>query len=277
MADVEEPVACEACGRQLPAQQGRGRRRRYCDATCRSAARRQRDVARGRGEPDAKAFLTAGSRHEELVTDGPSGRADPVTARILGASRRLAEAVRRPGRGGAPLTALAAARELSAATAAALQEGVDQARAAGHSWREIGDVLGTTRQAAFQRFGRPVDPGTGTPMARDVPAGAAERAIAFFTVFTEGRWDDARSALDDAMREQHDVSRLESGWTRTCSLIGRFEGMGEPFAHRAGEDTMVDVPLHFEAGEAVGLVRFDQAGKIAGLGIRPAPEPRRPR
>ena len=46
--------------------------------------------------------------------------------------------------------------ELSAATGEALQQAVDRARADGHSWREIGDVLGTTRQAAFQRFGHPV-------------------------------------------------------------------------------------------------------------------------
>jgi len=30
VADIEEPGRCEACGRQLPSQQGRGRRRRYC-------------------------------------------------------------------------------------------------------------------------------------------------------------------------------------------------------------------------------------------------------
>jgi hypothetical protein len=59
-----------------------------------------------------------------------------------------------------PLAGLAAAREQSAAAAAALQAAVDRARAAGHSWREIGDVLQTTRQAAFQRFGRPIDPRT---------------------------------------------------------------------------------------------------------------------
>ena len=73
---------------------------------------------------------------------------------------------------------MAAARELSAATGAALQEAVDRARAAGHSWREIGDVLGTTRQAAFQRFGHPVAPRTGAPMSTDVPPGAADRAAA---------------------------------------------------------------------------------------------------
>jgi hypothetical protein len=32
----------------------------------------------------------------------------------------------------------------------------------------------------------------------------------------------------------------------------------------------VNIPLHFEAGEANGRVTFDLAGKIAGLFIRPA-------
>ena len=54
---------------------------------------------------------------------------------------------------GSPLEAVAAARELSCATDAALRTSVDRARAAGHSWSRIGEVLGTTRQAAFQRFG----------------------------------------------------------------------------------------------------------------------------
>ena len=60
---------------------------------------------------------------------------------------------------GSALEALAAARELSGATDAALRAAVDWARAAGQSWSRIGDVLGTTRQAAFQRFGRPDLPG----------------------------------------------------------------------------------------------------------------------
>jgi hypothetical protein len=70
-----------------------------------------------------------------------------------------------------PLAALAAAREQSAAAAAALQAAVDRARAAGHSWREVGDVLQTTRQAAFQRFGRPIDPRTNKPMTRQTRPG----------------------------------------------------------------------------------------------------------
>jgi hypothetical protein len=166
---------------------------------------------------------------------------------------------------------MAAARELSAATSEALQEAVDRARAAGHSWREIGDVLGTTRQAAFQRFGHPVDPRTGALMSTDVPPGAVDRAAAIVTCLTEGRWEDARRDLNARMREGGDAGRLASGWARTVGMIGRYEGMGEPFAHRAGDHTVVEVPLRFEAGEATGQVIFDDDGKIAGLWLRPAP------
>ena len=84
---------------------------------------------------------------------------------------------------------MAAARDLSTTADAALQAAVDLARGAGVSWSEIGDVLGTSRQAAFQRFGHPVDPRTGEPMSRDVPADAADRAVAIFAWHDEGRWE----------------------------------------------------------------------------------------
>jgi hypothetical protein len=155
---------------------------------------------------------------------------------------------------------MAAAREQAAAATEALQAAVDHARDAGHSWREIGEVLGTTRQAAFQRFGHPIDPRTGTPMSHDVPADAADRAVGLISSLAEGRWDEVVGALDEQMRERIDARRM----------VGRFERIGEPFAHRAGDDTMVDVPLQFEAGEGVGSIRFDADGRVAGLTLRPA-------
>ena len=51
-----------------------------------------------------------------------------------------------------PLTAVTDAGQLAPAAAGALRRAVDEARAAGHSWAEIGAALGITRQAAFQRF-----------------------------------------------------------------------------------------------------------------------------
>lgn len=199
-----------------------------------------------------------------------------VASAVLDAAGRLVQELVRPG-GGSPLAALTAARDLSAAAEAALQESADRARDAGQSWREIGEVLGTSRQAAFQRFGHPVDPRTGKPMIRDLPPGAADRALALFSCFPGGRWDQVLEAMDDRMRERHDAAILARGWAGMAGLFGAFERFGEPFAQPAGDDlVVVGVPLHFEAGEATGLVRFDQDGKVAGLRLQRAPEKRFP-
>ncbi len=200
------------------------------------------------------------------------GVGDPVASTVRATADRLAEELSRPG-ASSPLAAVAAARELSAATDAALQAAVDRARAAGHSWRTIGDVLGTTRQAAFQRFGRPVDPRTGEPMNRTVPPGLADRAVAIFTAHLEGRWADVLAELDENMREKLDADRMAAGWAHTIAIIGNLERIGEPFAFQAGEYTLVTIPLHFEAGEANGRVTFDLEGKVAGMFIRPASQP----
>jgi hypothetical protein len=212
--------------------------------------------------------LTPGDRHEYLdVIDSASGTGDPVADRVGAAARRL---VTEFGRAGSPQDAVAAARDLSAAADAALQAAVDRARTAGQSWREIGDVLGTSRQAAFQRFGHPVDPRTGAPMSREVLPGAADRAVEIMTWHDEGRWEEIIAELDENMRARLNAEMMASGSARIAGMFGRLERMGEPFAHRVGDDTLVEVPLHFEAGDAKGIVRFDEDGKVAGLAIRPA-------
>jgi hypothetical protein len=70
---------------------------------------------------------------------------------------------------------------------------------------------------------------------------------------------------------------MATAWARNAGMIGRLERIGEPFPHRAGDDTVVETPLYFEAADAVGIVRFDPAGKVAGLAIRPAPANSQPR
>ncbi|MGP7997781.1 MAG: DUF3887 domain-containing protein [Streptosporangiaceae bacterium] len=202
--------------------------------------------------------MTAGARHEYL--DGVAGVRDT-------AGRLLAEVSQG---GGGPLAAVAATRDLAAEADAALQQAVDQARAAGHSWREVGDVLGTTRQAAFQRFGRPADPRTGLAMSRAVPPGAAERAVAIFAWHDEGRWAEIIDQLDDNMRSTHSPELLARGRATLASHFGRLERIGEPYARQAGDNTVIVVPLHFEAGDARGMIRFGADGRIAGLAVRPA-------
>lgn len=187
---------------------------------------------------------------------------------VRDAADRVEASLGMPGAGS--LRGVAAARDLSTAATAALQAAVDRARAAGHSWKEIGDVLETSRQAAFQRFGRPADPRTGEPVNRTALPGAEDRAAEIFSHLAAGRWTAAGADFGERMRERVDAGRLAAGWAHTSGLIGQFERMGEPFAWSDGEHTIVDIRLYFEAGDANGRVTFDRDGKVAGLFIRPA-------
>ena len=48
---------------------------------------------------------------------------------------------------------------------------------------------------------------------------------------------------------------------------GSFERIDAPSARQFGGYTLVDVPLAFAAGGAIGEVVFDRAGKVAGLAL----------
>jgi hypothetical protein len=201
----------------------------------------------------------------------PAGRGAPdlMTVRISDAVRRLVTELGRPAPG-SELEAVTAARELSAAADGALHLAVDRARAAGQSWRGIGDVLGTTRQAAFQRFGRPVDPRTGAPMNRAILPGAADRAGAIVTSMAASQWEEARRDFGELMLRSLDAGRLASAWALTIGQVGRFERAGEPAASPFPDGTIVDIPLYFEAGERSARVSFSPDGTVIGLFLRPA-------
>jgi hypothetical protein len=268
VANVADPGVCRMCGQVLPRQEGRGRVRRYCSARCRDRARRRRAHSADRDLPNVKNNLTKNGRHGIVdANDGRSIACDPVAAQVAEAAQRLVDEL---DDGGSPDGAVAAARSLSAAAEAALQAAVDRARFAGRSWRDIGHVLGTSKQAAFQRFGHPVDPRTGVAMVRTVPPSAAQQAAAFLVGFTAGRWEEVLEDFDDLMRQRHDADRLASGWAQMIAMFGSYEGMGEVSPLRVGDGIVVDVPLTFEAGEAMAWVRFNLDGKVTGLRLHPA-------
>lgn len=153
---------------------------------------------------------------------------------------------------------------------------VQQCRDAGHTWQEIGDLLGVTRQAAFQRFGKPIDPRTGEPMDKTVRmTDAAERAVKVVTDILEGRMDQARPSFNDQVRAAFTDEARGSALATVAGLVGAFEGFGqaEPFVRRIGDHTVVDIPLRYEAGDMKARVAFDADEKVAGFFILPPDTP----
>jgi hypothetical protein len=149
---------------------------------------------------------------------------------------------------------------------------VSQCRDAGHTWQEIGDVLGVTRQAAFQRFGKPIDPRTGEPMDKTVHmTDAAERATKIVKAVLDGRMDEARPSFNAEVLAKFTDEVRGEGLATVAGLVGAFEGFGqgEPFVRRIGDHTVVDIPLRYEAGDMKARVAFDTDEKVAGLLILP--------
>lgn len=152
----------------------------------------------------------------------------------------------------------ASAAELLGATARA-------ARAAGCTWQEIGDAAGVTRQAAFQRFGRPIDPRTGEPMNRSMIAHVDVMATDVLDKIRAGDWAAVVDRFTETMAAGLDVDQLATAWASVIALGGEVEGLDTPFARMHGLYSVVDIGLRQEAGEYVFRVSFDEAGKIAGL------------
>jgi len=236
--------------------------RLYCDASCRSKARRTR-----RATPEhVKINLTSQAREGNLdnVPDTVPANHPPALTRVLSAARVALDDVPADPTI-APLEAVIVIRSLARLVEDGLRQAVQLARQAGHTWAEIGELLGTTRQAAFQRFGRPLDPRTGVPMAEVILPGAAERAAGLLADVAEQRWAQVTSGFDARMTKALDARRLAAAWAQVVGTAGEYQGMGEPVAHQAGDYTVVNVPLRFEAAELTGRVSYDCAGQVAGL------------
>jgi len=153
---------------------------------------------------------------------------------------------------------------------------VQQARDAGHTWQRIGDLLGVTRQAAFQRFGKPIDPRTGEPMDKTVHmADPAARATRIVADVLDGRMDRARKSFNAEVLAAFTDEVRANALATVAGLVGAFEGFGEdePFVRRIGDHTVVDIPLRYEAGDMKARVAFDADENVAGWFILPPEVP----
>ncbi|MFC9789575.1 DUF3887 domain-containing protein [Rhodococcus sp. NPDC127528] len=142
---------------------------------------------------------------------------------------------------------------------------VDEARLNGSTWQEIGDVMGISRQGAFQRFGHPVDPRTGRPLDKTPLPDAEARALDIFGHIAAARFEEACTDFDENMTVKLTPETLGDNWTQVTGQVGEYAGAGEPTSRRQADLTVVDILLEFEAGELVGRVSFRPDGKVAGL------------
>lgn len=162
-----------------------------------------------------------------------------------------------------------------------LHEAVTRARAYDHTWAQIGDVLGMSRQAAFKRFGSPRDPRTGESMQ---PTATTEELVEtterIFRLIDAGDYDTLLPMMskDTAAVLTRDV--VLDTWAQAVTDTGNLTGCrdtglelpdGTPIG--AGDavhgsligHTMIDC----EAGQWVGRVAYDPDRHVVGLLVVP--------
>ncbi|CAN5371800.1 hypothetical protein BH09ACT8_BH09ACT8_05350 [soil metagenome] len=166
-----------------------------------------------------------------------------------------------------PLELVRAAHGIRDGAEALLAEAVQQARAEGRTWQEIGEVLGVSRQAVFQRYGKPIDPRTGAAMNTTPLPGADELARTVIDDLAHARWTDVRARFDATMRDGLTEEGLAEAWAQIAGMVGAYESHGDTDAKRTGLLTTTNTPLMFEAGDFVARITFRDDRTIAGLYI----------
>ncbi|PWV55347.1 MULTISPECIES: DUF3887 domain-containing protein [Nocardiopsis] len=162
---------------------------------------------------------------------------------------------------------IASAVSMQAAADDVVRAVVQQARQNGATWQVIGDALGVSRQAAFQRYGKPIDPRTGEPMNTTPLPGVVELAATVIEHLASGQWARVTEQFDTTMRDGLSEEALAAAWAQLVGLSGAFESRGEPEVTRAGDLTITNTPLAFEAGDYTARIAFRDDRTITGLHI----------
>lgn len=166
-----------------------------------------------------------------------------------------------------PLESVRAAHEIRDVSEALITAAVEQARGVGRTWHEIGEVLGVSRQAAFQRYGKPVDPRNGELLKTSPLPSAVDLARAVIDDHAHGRWAEVTARFDDTMRAGLTEEGLAEAWSYLAGLAGAYEGHGATDSVRVGDFTITNTPLAFEAGDFVARITFRDDQTVAGLYI----------
>jgi hypothetical protein len=167
------------------------------------------------------------------------------------------------------MRAIAATRSLDMIVEDTLRALVDQARVAGHTWAEIGELLHVSRQAAFQRFGG--GPRSAAQEGMAVPVdGAVDAAVPVLQAFLDGRFDDARATFGERMLDACSVELLADVREKVRQYGGEVQALGVPTVSLRDGYTGVDIPVALERADGIGRVVLDADRRVVGFFVRPA-------
>lgn len=162
-----------------------------------------------------------------------------------------------------PLDRLLLAHQLRQAADELLTHDAAGANQAGYSWQEIGNALGISRQAAYQRFGGPRPTSTPRPNQALPQLEAAMRGI--FALLGAGRFETACADFTPRMLEHVPVAAVEKLWLECIDSLGAFVSLGPVTVRANGSMRVATATAIFADGELSAKVAFDKSRKITGM------------
>lgn len=97
--------------------------------------------------------------------------------------------------------------------------------------------------------------------------GVAALATTVIRDLAAGRSSRVADQFDPTMRDGLSEDALAAAWAQIVGLSGAFEQHGDPEVARAGDVTITDTPLAFEAGDYTARITFRDDRTIAGMHI----------
>lgn len=156
-----------------------------------------------------------------------------------------------------------------------LSAAITDARTRGVTWHNIGQALGMTRQAAYQRFGQATKL-SGEPMPKNNTSHARQMIETCFTDIAAGAPEKVTALMTAETAATLTEADIVAVWDQVVAAIGAFQSCSNTTVESAdgselpdGEDVLGPVvavtTLNFEAGEMMGRLAIDAQGKIAGI------------
>lgn len=144
-----------------------------------------------------------------------------------------------------------------------------------------------TRQAAFKRFGEPVDPENGETIGARTADGVRQRTEQVFGLIAAGDYDGLSPLMHPQTAEELPAALIADTWRAVLSEVGTLEHCLDTHVELPGGALLADdeeiigvvvgvTVLDCEAGQLAGRVAFDDQLQVVGLLMVPLDQKRLP-
>ncbi|MBG6192457.1 hypothetical protein IWX64_003429 [Arthrobacter sp. CAN_A212] len=169
--------------------------------------------------------------------------------------------------------------EIERAAQAHLENSVAVARVRGVSWQAIGSAFGITRQAAFKRFGTISTTDIGEEAMGNPIIDLTSRTEDIFAHLSRGDYGSVKSLMTFTCSRLLTKKKVMDVWDQVVADSGQFEFCSNTTIQTADGTNVIaqklnqyigggltgQTEINHEAGEWLGRVSYNGAGKVTGI------------